>query len=56
MPADYLIDPIVRLATELAASLEPHRSMAEVRDFRGRLASLLHSPGEPRAASSAAER
>jgi transcriptional regulator with XRE-family HTH domain/tetratricopeptide (TPR) repeat protein len=56
MPADYLIDPIVRRATELADSLEPHRSMAEVRDFNERLASLLPSPGEPRAASSAAER
>src|SRR6266536_4948098 len=56
MPAEYLIDPIVRRATELAASLEPHRSLAEVRDFNERLASLISSPGEPRAASSASER
>ncbi len=41
MPAEYLIDPIVRRATELAASLEPHRSLAEVRDFNERLASLI---------------
>jgi hypothetical protein len=56
MPADHLIDPIVRRATELATSLEPHSSPAEVRDFNERLASLVPASGEPRAASSAAER
>ena len=56
MPSDYLIDPIVRRATELATSLEPHSSLAEVRDFTERLASLVPPPGEPGAARSAAER
>jgi transcriptional regulator with XRE-family HTH domain len=56
MPADYLIDPIVRRATELAASLEPHRSLAEVQGFIERLASVASVAGERRAARSAAER
>ena len=56
MPSDYLIDPILRRATELAASLEPHSSLAEVRDFNERLASLIPPPGAPSAARSAAER
>jgi hypothetical protein len=56
MPADYLIDPIVRRATELAASLAPHRSLAEVRDFIERLASVASVAGERRAARSAPER
>jgi hypothetical protein len=56
MPSEYLIDPIVRRATELAASLEAHRSLAEVRDFNERLAWLVPSADEPRAARTAAER
>jgi hypothetical protein len=56
MPADYLIDPIVRRATELAASLEPHRTLAEVRDFSERFASLVPTPGAPAPARSAAQR
>jgi tetratricopeptide (TPR) repeat protein len=40
MPALYLIEPIVRRAAELSAALAPHRSLAEVRDFDERLASL----------------
>jgi hypothetical protein len=56
MPSEYLIDPIVRRATELAASLEPRGSLAEVRDFNERLASLVPPAGEPGAARTAAER
>jgi transcriptional regulator with XRE-family HTH domain/tetratricopeptide (TPR) repeat protein len=56
MPAEYLIDPIVRRATELATALEPHSSLAEVRDFNDRLASLVPSPRESSAARSAGER
>lgn len=56
MPAEYLIDPIVRRAAELATALEPHSSLAEVRDFNDRLASLVSSPGESSAARSAGER
>ncbi|HZD72682.1 MAG TPA: helix-turn-helix transcriptional regulator [Actinomycetota bacterium] len=46
MPADYLIDPIVRRASELSVALGPHRSLPQVRDFHERLASLLSSSGE----------
>jgi transcriptional regulator with XRE-family HTH domain len=56
MPAEYLIDPIVRRATELVASLRQHGSLAEVRDFHERLAALVAASTEPRAARSAGER
>jgi transcriptional regulator with XRE-family HTH domain/tetratricopeptide (TPR) repeat protein len=56
MPAEYLIDPIVRRATELATSLRRHGSFAEVRDFNERLAALVAASRHPRAARSAAER
>lgn len=55
-PAEYLIDPIVRRATELATSLRRHGSLAEVRDFNERLAALVAESRHPRAARSAAER
>lgn len=49
MSGDYLIDPIVRRAAELSAALGPHRSLAAVRDFDERLASVVssRSPGRP---------
>jgi transcriptional regulator with XRE-family HTH domain/tetratricopeptide (TPR) repeat protein len=47
MPGDYLIDPIVRRASELSVALGPHRSLAAVRDFDERLASLLSSAVPP---------
>jgi transcriptional regulator with XRE-family HTH domain/tetratricopeptide (TPR) repeat protein len=56
MPAEYLIDPIVRRATELAASLRQHGSIAEVRDFHERLAALIAASSKPHAARSAGER
>jgi transcriptional regulator with XRE-family HTH domain len=56
LPSENLIDPIVRRATELAASLRQHGSIAEVRDFHKRLAALIAASGESRAARSAAER
>jgi len=56
MPAEYLIDPIVRRATELATSLRKHGSLAEVRDFDERLAALVAASRHPRAARSAGER
>src|SRR5574341_727904 len=56
MPADNVIDPIVRRATELACSLERDRSLAEVQGFIERLASVASVVGERRAARSAAER
>jgi hypothetical protein len=56
MPAEYLIDPIVRRATELATSLRKHGSLAEVRDFNERLAALVAASRHPRAARSAGER
>jgi tetratricopeptide (TPR) repeat protein len=56
MPAEYLIDPIVRRATELASSLRQHGSIAEVRDFRERLTALIAASSEARAARSAGER
>ncbi|HEX8927479.1 MAG TPA: hypothetical protein VGA45_01080 [Actinomycetota bacterium] len=56
MPAEYLIDPIVRRATELARSLRRHGSLAEVRDFNERLAALVAASRHPPAARSAAER
>jgi transcriptional regulator with XRE-family HTH domain/tetratricopeptide (TPR) repeat protein len=56
MPAEYLIDPIVRRAAELATSLRQHGSLAEVRDFNQRLAALAAASRHPRAARSAAER
>jgi transcriptional regulator with XRE-family HTH domain len=43
MPGDYLIDPIMRRATELSVALGPHRSLAPVRDFDERLAQLVSS-------------
>jgi hypothetical protein len=55
-PAEYLIDPIVRRATELATSLRRHGSLAEVRDFNERLAALVAASRHPRAARSAGER
>jgi transcriptional regulator with XRE-family HTH domain len=47
MPDDYLIDPILRRASELSVALGPHRLLAHVRDFDERLASLLAARGEP---------
>jgi transcriptional regulator with XRE-family HTH domain len=47
MPGDYLIDPILRRASELSVALGPHRSLAQVRDFGERLTSLLSARGEP---------
>jgi transcriptional regulator with XRE-family HTH domain/tetratricopeptide (TPR) repeat protein len=46
-PAEYLIDPIVRRATELATSLRRHGSLAEVRDFNERLAALAAASRHP---------
>jgi transcriptional regulator with XRE-family HTH domain len=39
-PDEYLIDPIMRRAAELSVALQPHRSLAPVRDFDERLAAL----------------
>ncbi len=49
MPSEYLIDPIVRRASELSSVLEPHRSLAPVRDFEERLTSLVSSTTSRRA-------
>jgi transcriptional regulator with XRE-family HTH domain/tetratricopeptide (TPR) repeat protein len=48
MPGDYLIDPIMRRASELSAALGPHRSLAPVRDFDERLADLVSSTAQRR--------
>ncbi|HEX8862842.1 MAG TPA: hypothetical protein VGC06_27875 [Actinomycetes bacterium] len=56
MPAEYLIDPILRRAAELATSLRERGSLAEVRDFNERLAALVAASHHPRAARSAGER
>src|SRR6266542_2836979 len=56
MPAEYLIDPIVRRAAELAAALEPHSSLAAVRDFNEQLVSLVPSVAQVRSARSVGER
>ena len=50
MPGEYLIDPIVRRASELSAALGPHRSLALVRDFDERLAWVVSSTTQRRAA------
>ncbi len=56
MPAEYLIDPILRRATELGTSLREHGSLAEVRDFNERLTALVAASRHPQAARSAGER
>jgi tetratricopeptide (TPR) repeat protein len=49
-PGEYLIDPIMRRATELSVALGPHRSLAAVRDFDERLATLVSPATRRRAA------
>jgi hypothetical protein len=54
MPGEYLIDPIVRRASELSGVLEPHRSLATVRDFNERLAATVSLHGDRRSGLPAA--
>jgi hypothetical protein len=48
MPGEYLIDPILRRANELSGVLEPHRSLATVRDSNERLAATVSLHGDRR--------
>jgi hypothetical protein len=56
MSTEYLIDPIVRRATELVTSLRKHGSLAEVRDFNERLDALVAASRHAQTARSAGER